>query len=93
MRLRLSDGSLLLFGLAIILWMMLTLLESAVVGMSLTDEKVLTFLLLVLPSGVGAVLGMISLLRKDGPVWVAVAGALLNCLFTFFHLMILAFAG
>jgi len=93
MRLSLSHGSLLLFGLVLILWILLTLFEATLVGMSLMAEKVLTFLLLVLPAGVGTVLGILSLLRKDGPVWVAVAGALLNGLFTFFHLMILAFAG
>ena len=93
MKLSLAGGSLLSLGLSIVLWIALTLFESALVGVSLRTEKVVAFLLLVLPAGIGAVLGVMSLVRKDGHTWLAVAGVVLNGFFAFFHLMILAFAG
>jgi len=93
MKLNLRSGSLLLFGLSVVLWIVLTLFESALVGMSLTTEKVITFLSLVLPAALGAGLGAVSLVRRDGRMWLAVAGVTLNGLFALFHLLILAFAG
>jgi len=93
MKLNLASGSLLLFALSVILWVLLTLFESALVGMSLTTERVISFLLLVLPAGSGVVLGIMSLTRRDRSAWPAVAGVLLNGLFAAFHLMILTFAG
>ncbi|RPJ25604.1 MAG: hypothetical protein EHM33_14035 [Chloroflexi bacterium] len=75
MKLGLISKSLLLFGLSVFLWVVLTLFESALVGMSLTTERVVTFLCLVLPAGLGSVLGWTSLVRKDGRAWRAVAGS------------------
>lgn len=93
MKLSFVNGSLLLFGLSVVLWILLTLFESALVGISLMLERGITFLMLVLPAALGVVLGMISLLRRDGRAGWAVAGVVLNGLFALFHLMILAFAG
>ena len=93
MKLNLAGRSLFLFGLSIVLLIAFTLFESALAGMSLGMERLITFLLLVLPAGVGSVLGVMSLLRKEGRVWLGVTGVVLNSLFAFFHLMIVLFAG
>ena len=89
----LAGTSLLLFGLSILLLIMLTLFEAALLGISAAAERLITFLLLVLPAGSGALLGVLSLRRKEGRTWLAVTGILLNALFALFHLMILLYAG
>jgi hypothetical protein len=88
-----ATQSLILFGASLLLFIILTLSESALVGISLQMERVLTFLLLVVPALLGAVLGAWSLVRRDGPIWQAIAGLVLNTLFALFHLLLLAFAG
>jgi len=93
MKVSLTGGSLLLFGLSVILLIALTLFESALAGLSIGTERIITFLLLVLPAGVGAVLGVVSLTRKEGRAWLAIAGILFNTLFALFHFMIILFAG
>jgi hypothetical protein len=85
--------SLLLFGLSVLVWLMLTVFESALVGMSPMAERLVTFVLLALPALVGAVLGVMSLERKEGQTWLAVAGITLNTLFALFIFMIILFAG
>ena len=88
-----SRGSLTLFGLSVLFWVLLTLFESALVGLSLPTERAITFLLLVAPAAAGVILGGISLVRKEGPLWRAVAGITLNGLFALFHTLLLLFAG
>ena len=83
----------LLFGLSIVLLLALTLFESALVGMSLRAQRLVTLLLLVLPSAAGSVVGMMSLIRKERRPWLAVAAVVLNGLFALFHLMVVLFAG
>lgn len=85
--------SLALFGLSILLWLALTIFESALLGVSPMVERLLTFFLLVMPSGIGAVLGILSLTRNEGLRGLAIAGILCNGLFALFILMILFFAG
>lgn len=93
MKLSLAGGSLLLFGLSVVVWVMLTLFEPTLVGISLTAERVFTFLLLVFSGGMGTMLGATSLVRKDGCTWLAATGLALNILFAAFHLMVILFAG
>ena len=93
MRINLAVTSLLLFGLSVIFWIALTLFESALVGLSTQAERVLTFLLLVVPSGIGALLGVLSLRRSEGHAWIAGAGLALNAMFALFHLLLVGFAG
>jgi hypothetical protein len=50
-------------------------------------------MLLVLPAGIGAILGVLSLKREQGRAWLAGAGILLNTLFALLHLMIVLLAG
>ncbi len=93
MKPRLAGISLLLFVISVILWLSLTVFESALVGMSPDAERILILLFLVVPPGAGAVFGVMSLMRKEGGTWLAVAGILLNGLFALFHTMIVLFAG
>lgn len=85
--------SLLLFGVSILLLIGLTVFESALVGASQSVERVITFLALALPAAVGSVFGGLSLARREGKTWQALAGLLLNALFALFHLAVLLFAG
>lgn len=89
----LARVSLFLFGLSVLLLVVLTGFEAALTGMPLGTERLVTFLLLVLPAAAGAGLGVLSLARAEGRVWMAVAGIVLNTLFALFHLTILLFAG
>jgi hypothetical protein len=85
--------SLVLFGISLLLWIVLTLSENALVGISLQTERVLTFILLVVPALLGVVLGVVSLTRHAGSAWQAILGVILNGLCALFHLLLLAFAG
>jgi hypothetical protein len=86
-------GSFLLFGLSILLLIVLTIFDPALAGLSFATQRALTFLLLVLPAGIGIVLGITSLSRKEGQRLLAIASIILNSLFALFHLMIILFAG
>jgi hypothetical protein len=46
-----------------------------------------------LPAAVGAGLGVTSLTRREGRMWRAIAGIVLNTLFALFHFMIVLLAG
>jgi hypothetical protein len=89
----LAASSLILFGLSVLFLIALTAFESALLGLSAGSERILTVLLLVIPAGIGAVLGASSLFRREGHPWQAIAGLTLNTLFALFHLMITMFAG
>ncbi len=93
MKPRLAGISLLLFGLSVILWLSMTVFESALAGMSPGAERVLILLFLIVPPGIGAAFGVMSLRRKEGGAWLAATGILLNSLFALFHTMIILFAG
>jgi hypothetical protein len=85
--------SLILFGISVLLLIAMTLFESVLVGASPAMERIITFLALVLPAGVGFVLGGLSLARREGKPALALAGLLLNGLFALFHLSIVLLAG
>lgn len=93
MKLSFAGASLLLLFVSVVLLVALTVFESALSGMSLNAQRVLTLLGLVLPTVIGFVLGVISLVRKEGRTWLAIVGTVLNALFALFHLMIVLFAG
>jgi glycopeptide antibiotics resistance protein len=93
MKLSLAAGSLILFGLAVVLLIMLTLFESALLGMSPEAERSISLLGLVLPAVIGEALGVLSLTRREGRAALAIAGIVLNTLFALFHLMVILFAG
>ena len=72
---------------------LLTLFESSLVGLSTTTERVISFLLLVLPGIIGIMFGILGVTRKESKRWIAYIGILLNTLFVLFHLFVLSFAG
>jgi hypothetical protein len=84
--------SLILFGISILLLIAMTVLEAALVGTSQSVERMITFLALVLPAGVGSVFGGLSLARREGRNGLALAGLILNGLFALFHLATVALA-
>jgi hypothetical protein len=93
MKRSLVSVSFLLFGLSVLFLAVWTLSEAAFAGMSTFAERIVTFSMLVLPAGIGAVLGVMSLIHREGRTGLAVTGILLNALFALFHLMIVLLAG
>ena len=93
MKRNLATGSLLFFGLSMLLLLGMTEFESALVDMSLGMERVITVLLLVVPAVIGTILGVMSIARNEGRTGRAIAGIILNGLFAIFHLLLTFFAG
>ena len=93
MNLKLSTLSILCFLLSLLFLLLLTRFESSLTGLSLTTERILSLLLLVVPALAGIVFGVLSILRKESRRWLGVLGTLLNALFALFHLFLLSFAG
>jgi hypothetical protein len=85
--------SLILFGVSFLLLIAFTVFESVFVGAPQMLERVITFLALVLPAGVGAVFGWLSLVRREGKNWLALSGLIFNTLFALFHLALVLFGG
>jgi hypothetical protein len=93
MKLSLGVKSLALLLLSTLFLVLLTLFESSLTGLSLTAERTISLLLLVLPAMIGIVFGILSITRKESRRWVGILGILLNTLFAVFHLFLLSFAG
>ena len=93
MKLSRAAKSIALFGLSVLFLLLLTLFESSLSGLSLTAEKVISALLLVLPGVIGVVFGVLSIIRKESKLWMAILGVLLNGLFALFHVFVISFAG
>jgi hypothetical protein len=93
MKLSLGVKSLVLLLLSTLFLVLLTLFESSLTGLSLTAERIISLLLLVLPATIGVVFGILSVVRKESRRWIAILGILLNALFAAFHLFLLSFAG
>lgn len=85
--------SLILFLLSVVFLVLLTLFESSPTALSMTSERLISFLLLVLPGVIGIVLGLMGIARKESRAWIAYIGVLLNALFALFHVFVLSFAG
>ena len=93
MKISLGAKSLALFVLSILFLVLLTLFESWLSQMSLTGERVISALLLVLPGVIGIVLGVLGVLRRESRIWPAIVGIILNALFVLFQTAVLFFAG
>jgi hypothetical protein len=89
----LGAKSLALFGLSLLFLILLTLFESLILNLSITGERILSFLVLVLPAVIGVVLGVRGLRAREGKLWMSVLGIVLNALFALFHVFVLSFAG
>lgn len=92
-KMTLASLSVVLFLVSLAMLLLLTLFESAFLGMPTAVERIVSGLLLVLPAVIGVVLGVLSLYRKEPKPWIAIAGILLNAIFAIFNLLVLSFAG
>ena len=93
MKLSLGAKSIALFVLSVLFLLLLTVFESSLSGLSLTAERAISAVLLVLPAVIGVVFGILSITRKESRTWVAILGAVLNVLFALFFIIVLSFAG
>jgi hypothetical protein len=93
MKLSLGAQSIVLFILSILFLFLLTLFESLLSGISLTAERIISAMLLVLPGVIGILLGMMGIVRKEPRVWISILGLILNALFVLFQTAVLLFAG
>ena len=89
----LAGKSLLFFAISLVFVIGQTLLDPTIGALSFDVQRWIIFLGIVLPAGVGTVLGVLGLVRKEGKVWLAVLGVILNTLFALFHVAIILFAG
>ena len=89
----LGAKSLALFAVAVLFLFLLTLFESSLLSLSITAERILSLLLLVLPAGIGVVLGILGVRAKEDKPWMPVLGIILNALFALFNFFVLSFAG
>ena len=93
MKSSLGMKSIIFFFLSVLFLILLTSFESSLAGLSLTAEKIISLLLLVVPAMIGILFGVLSVIRKESRPWMGILGILLNALFAVFHLFVLSFAG
>ena len=93
MRLNFSVLSMTMVLLSVTFLVALTLFESSLISISSVSERIMGFLLLVLPGIIGIVFGVTGIVRKESKIWIAWLGILLNILFALFHTLVLLFAG
>ena len=93
MNIGLGAKSLALFAVSVLFLILITLFEASLSGMSLTAEKLLSALLLVVPAVMGIVLGVLAINRKEPNRLIAILGILLNTLFALFQILVISFAG
>jgi len=93
MKRSLGSKSILLFVLSFVFLLVLTFFESSLSGISITMERIISALFLVVPGIIGVIVGIMSLTRKESRPWVAILGVLLNGAFALFHIFVLSFAG
>jgi len=93
MKWTLGAKSMIFFGLSLMFLILLTVFETSLAGLSLTTERIVSFLLLVIPAAIGIVFGILSITRGETPRWLGFLGVLLNAVFALFHLFLLSFAG
>lgn len=85
--------SLALFAVSLLFLFLVTLFESSLSILSITAERILSFLLLVVPAVIGMVFGVMGLRAREDMPWMSVLGIMLNALFALFHVFVLSFAG
>ena len=93
MKASLGAKSLALFAVSVLFLFLLTLFESSLLNLSITAERILSLLLLVLPAVIGVVFGVMGVRAKEDRLWMSVLGVLLNALFALFQLFVISFAG
>ena len=85
--------SIILLAVSIVALLLLSYFESAFSGLSTSIERIVSFILLVLPEIAGVVFGILGLVKKEPQKWIAILGVILNGLFAMFMLFVLSFAG
>ena len=85
--------SIILLAVSIVALLLLSYFESAFSGLSTSIERIVSFILLVLPGIAGVVFGVLGLVKKEPQKWIAILGVILNGLFVMFMLFVLSFAG
>jgi hypothetical protein len=93
MKLNLAWTSILLFLLSLGMLWILTVFESFLSGLTMSMERLVSALVLVLPAITGVVCGALSLRSREPRRWIAVLGILLNGVFALFNILVLSFAG
>ena len=93
MKIGLGAKSLALFALSVVFLVLLTVFESSLSNLSLTVERILTLLLLVVPALIGVVIGVLGIRRGEDRLWMSFLGTVLNALFALFFVFLLSFAG
>lgn len=93
MKMNFGAKSLALFLVSVLFLVLLTLFESSLQGLSITVERIISMLLLVVPALIGVVLGILGIRRREDGFWTSALGFLLNALFALFHIFVISFAG
>lgn len=93
MKLSLAARSLVMLLVSVVILILLTVFESSLTSLSVSTERWLSLILLVLPAVMGLVFGVLSVIRREPRRWVGILGIVLNALFALFHLFLLSFAG
>ena len=93
MKMGLGAKSLALFALSVLFLVLLTMFESSLSELSLTAERTLSLLLLVVPALIGVVIGVLGIRRREVQLWMSFLGIVLNALFALFFVFLLSFAG
>ena len=88
-----GTGSIILFAFSILALLLLSIFESALSGLSISTERIISVLLLVLPGVGGVVFGLLGVAKNEPRRWVAILGILLNGLFAVFMTFVLSIAG
>lgn len=65
-----------LFGLSGLFLILLTLFESALLNLSLSAERLISILLLIVPGIIGIIYGVLGAIQKETKVWIAYLGIL-----------------
>lgn len=93
MKMGFGAKSLALFALSVLFLVLLTMFESSLSELSLTAERTLSLLLLVVPALIGVVIGVLGIRRREVQLWMSFLGIVLNALFALFFVFLLSFAG
>ena len=92
MNFSLGIKSIFLFLLSILFLILMTLFDSSLAGLSMATQRIISFVLLVLPGIAGVIYGIVSIRHKE-KTWLAILGIFLNALFALFQLFVISFAG
>ncbi len=69
------------------------ILDRTLAAVSLTIQRWIVVVALVLPAALGTVMGILALRHRDGPRWLALIGILINGLLAFFYIALVGIAG